>query len=117
MKRLIITVILLLMLPMPGIAAERHCSSDEKQLLGYWKGDGDNGLFEEFLLKEDGAEQVFMSWRDHRPYVTGTWTVRSCLLEIYGSLSFTFRIQTLKDTELVLYDIDENVSSTFRRLK
>ncbi len=117
MKRLLITMILLLLLPMQSIAAEGQCGIDEKQLLGHWKGESDNGFFEEFLFREDGAERVFTSWRDHRPSVTGTWTVKSCLLEIYGSLSFTFNIQTLKDNVLVLYDIDENSSSTYRKLK
>jgi hypothetical protein len=103
---------------MTSIAADidkkkSHCSINDNQMLGYWKSVGDNGFFEEFLLDINDSNYTFSSWNHQRPAVNGTWSYKNCLFQIFGTMSFTFRVISFKDKKITLLDEEDNTTSVY----
>jgi hypothetical protein len=93
------------------VTKKSHCSVNRNQMIGYWKSDGDNGFFQEFLLENDGS---FSSWLHQRPEMNGTWLLDNCVFKIVGPMSFAFRVVSFQGKKVTLFDIEDKTTSVFR---
>jgi hypothetical protein len=108
---------MLFSMPTDAAALENQqpkCSISEDQMLGYWKGTTDNGFFEEFHIVN--TNRSFSSWLHQRPAVNGTWSFNNCVFQIFGTMSFTYRVVSFKDSKLTLNDEEDNTTSVYLKI-
>jgi hypothetical protein len=102
--------------------AVNTCPVTEQKLTGdFWARVGNTGFFEEFRLEIDSSTRTFTSWLHHRPELFGaTWAIEDCHLVVtpqHGELrTFRFKIRSLKQGKLRLYDEDDRTESVYRRV-
>jgi uncharacterized protein len=94
-----------------------QCELDERRLLGSWvkeKGEG----FEEMNFSLSSGVRSFTSWLHHRPEMTGTWNIDSCVIYVRHSsdekLQFEYKFKKLQENKLFLFDLDTNSDSVYR---
>lgn len=117
--KIIHALLLLLTAISPALHAE-SCSVSEKEILGSWSREGDQGFFEEFSLATYNGLNDFSSWIHHRPEIFGaTWEVKDCQLLITVRHNefppFQLKILELKEGQLHLYDESEKSKSVYKR--
>ncbi|WP_156804403.1 hypothetical protein [Gallaecimonas xiamenensis] len=114
------TLLLLVTAISPALHAET-CSVSEKDILGAWGKDGEQGYFDEFSLDTDSDTHVFNSWIDHRPEISGAgWEIKDCQLLISGRYNefppFQLKIIGLKEERLRLYDEEDSLEWVYKRI-